>query len=190
MPVISGGGGGGPAAGTYLPVADGTGVTVDTTTYANPIRGSGTLTTLVFPINTALLAFAVTGDAHPRAILASDPTDGWYFGNGTQDPYNAGAQLKTSVVGSVVSQAMLGSTAATLSAGGNGQANVSGNVTDAPLRITNGINLHSGAGVPTEAGTAGDLYIRTDPASDATYFYRCTVSGGAGAATWAPITGA
>lgn len=52
-----------------------------------------------------------------------------------------------------------------------------------------GAILNSGSGVPAIGGNVGDLYIRTDGA-DATYFYRCTVAGAAGAATWAAITGA
>jgi hypothetical protein len=92
-PIISGGGGGGPAAGTYLPVADAAGVTVDTTTYADPVEGADKLATLVFPVDTGLLAVAQAGDAHPRVILASDPTDGWYFGDGTVDPYLSGVNL-------------------------------------------------------------------------------------------------
>lgn len=50
--------------------------------------------------------------------------------------------------------------------------------------------IWSGTGAPAIGGNIGDLYIRTDPAGDSTYFYRCTVAGAAGAATWAAITGA
>lgn len=58
-----------------------------------------------------------------------------------------------------------------------------------PLKIGTVI-FWSGAGVPTIGGNVGDFYIRSDPAGDSTYFYRCTVAGAAGAATWAAITGA
>jgi len=62
-----------------------------------------------------------------------------------------------------------------------------------PIRLNtgnaHGAILNSGTGVPAVGGNVGDLYIRID-GTDATYFYRCTVAGAAGAATWAAITGA
>lgn len=94
MPVISGGGGGGGnttaqvvASGKVLPVADAAGVTVDTTTYADTIKGGGAkLTTLVFPADQGALAIALIGDAFPRWVLAADALDGLFFGDGTADP--------------------------------------------------------------------------------------------------------
>lgn len=67
----------------------------------------------------------------------------------------------------------------------------------APLQLGNQNNtsaaiISSGSGTPASnslGGNVGDLYIRTD-GTDATYFYRCTVAGTAGNATWAAITGA
>lgn len=87
MPFINGGGGGGgPAAGTYLPVAHSSGVTVDTTTYNDTIKGSGKLTTLVFPAEQGSLAIAFTGDAFPRWMMSSDASDyGLLLGDGTFD---------------------------------------------------------------------------------------------------------
>lgn len=58
------------------------------------------------------------------------------------------------------------------------------------IQLGSGSILSSGTGVPAIGGNIGDLYVRKDPASDATYFYRCTVAGTAGNATWAAITGA
>jgi len=61
-----------------------------------------------------------------------------------------------------------------------------------PLRIgsaTGSIILWSGTGVPTIGGNVGDLYIRQD-GSETTYFYRCTVAGAAGSATWTAMSGA
>lgn len=93
-PTSGPGGGGGLAAGSYLPVADAAGVTVDTTTYADPIKGGGAkLTTLVFPADQGALAIARSGDLFPRWLLASDATDGLYIGNGAQDPYAHGGQI-------------------------------------------------------------------------------------------------
>lgn len=93
MPVITGGGGG-PAAGTYLPVADAAGVVVDTTTYDDTIKGSGKLTTLVFPANQGALAIALHGDAFPRWVLGSDAnSSGLNAGFGTTDPTLSQASL-------------------------------------------------------------------------------------------------
>lgn len=49
--------------------------------------------------------------------------------------------------------------------------------------------ISSGTGVPTIAGTAGDLYIRKDTPTTANQrLYFCTVTGVAGAATWIALT--
>ena len=192
MPISGGGsGGGGPAAGTYLPVADHTGVTVDTSSYANGYTGVGNYTTLVFPQETGTLAIAITGDAHPRWILPADPNDGLVAGNGTVDPVPSGAGFGAAANGD-------GSLAAFV-AGGTGLAfKVGAKDTNAGtiVQAGNGIKvsgaaiISSGANAPAIGGNVGDLFIRTNPASDATYFYRCTVAGTAGNATWAAITGA
>lgn len=51
-----------------------------------------------------------------------------------------------------------------------------------------GGNLSSGTGAPTIAGTAGDLFFRTDtPTTADQRIYVCTVTGAAGAATWVGI---
>jgi hypothetical protein len=94
VPIYSGGGGGGNttaqvvASGKVWPAANASGVTVDTTTYPDSIKGGGAkLTTLVFPVEQGALAMAIAGDAFPRVVLSSDPTDyGWSFGDGTVDP--------------------------------------------------------------------------------------------------------
>jgi hypothetical protein len=90
MPIISGGGGGGPASGSYLPVADKTGVTVDTTTYDNGIKGSGKYTTLIFPAasETGMIAVATSGDAFPSYVIGSQTYDGILIGDGAHDPSN------------------------------------------------------------------------------------------------------
>lgn len=80
-----GGGGGG------VPVADETGIVVDSTTYDNTISGVGKLKTLVFPSDTGALAIALAGDAFPRWLFASDAADGFFMGDGTFDPYYLGA---------------------------------------------------------------------------------------------------
>lgn len=98
MPFISGGGAGGNttaqvvASGKVVPVANATGVTVDTTTYDDSIKGGGAkLTTLVFPAghDQGALSIAVAGDAHPRYIFAADPGEGVFVGDGTFDPYTS-----------------------------------------------------------------------------------------------------
>ncbi|HEY5668023.1 MAG TPA: glycosyl hydrolase family 28-related protein [Candidatus Saccharimonadales bacterium] len=52
-----------------------------------------------------------------------------------------------------------------------------------------GSKISSGSGAPTaRAGTAGDYYLRTDtPTTPNQRIYVCTVTGGAGAATWVGI---
>lgn len=121
VPASSHGGGGNTtaqvvASGQVLPVADPTGVAVDTTTYANSVRGSGHYTTLVFPADEAALAIAVTGDAFPRLVLTSDTTDGLYLGNGTFDPYSA-PKAALNYTGSSVGGLQVGSGILLLSTG-------------------------------------------------------------------------
>lgn len=83
-----------PAAGSLVPVADATGVTVDNTTYDDTIKGSGKLTTLVFPADAGALAIALAGDAFPRWVLGADPNNfGLCAGVGTADPTQSAAVL-------------------------------------------------------------------------------------------------
>lgn len=87
--------------GSVFPVADATGVIVDTTTYDDTIKGSGKLTTLVFPVEQGALAIALAGDAFPRWLLSADPTDyGLLFSDGTFDP--AAADISVSISGTVL----------------------------------------------------------------------------------------
>lgn len=54
--------------------------------------------------------------------------------------------------------------------------------------LTGGSRVSSGTGAPTIAGTAGDFFFRTDtPTTADQRIYVCTVTGGAGAATWVGI---
>src|SRR5258708_7083036 len=88
--------------GEVLPVADPTGVTVDTTTYADSIAGGGAkLTTLVFPVTgQGALAYALLGDAFPRIVFPSDPTDAMLvMGDGTFNPYTSGSRVSLSYGG-------------------------------------------------------------------------------------------
>ncbi len=69
------------------------------------------------------------------------------------------------------------------------------NQVGSPIKLATNVGatgaiLNSGVGVPAIGGNVGDLYIRTNPAGDSTYFYRCTTAGVAGAAVWSAITGA
>src|SRR6266404_2883627 len=98
MGIVSGGGGSGNttaqvvASGKVVPVAV-TGATIDTTTYNNPL-GSGKLTTLVIAGDDVGFAIARSGDAFPRLLFLSDPTDGAiYMADGARDPYVAGNAL-------------------------------------------------------------------------------------------------
>jgi hypothetical protein len=147
--------------GKVIPVADAAGVTVDTTTYANAIRGSGHYTTLVFTAETALLAVAQSGDAFPRWVFGSEPDgDGIYMGDGTVDPTSA------SVI-SVVPRPNFGHFVPAVNA-----------------LYLSGI-ISSGLGVPVGGGYVGDLFIRRDSGTQIVYL--CTVAGTAGNATWVPV---
>jgi hypothetical protein len=103
--IISGGGGGNTtaqvvASGKVIPVANTAGVTVDTTTYNDTIKGSGKLTTLVFPGDQGAMAIAIAGDSFPRWVFAADAKDGLYMGTGANDPVQAGREFGISSDGS------------------------------------------------------------------------------------------
>lgn len=70
-----------------VPVADVAGVTIETT--ADPING-GTMSVLTFPEDQTAIAIQLAGAAFPNTVIASDSEDGWYFSDGTIDPYNDG----------------------------------------------------------------------------------------------------
>ena len=56
------------------------------------------------------------------------------------------------------------------------------------IQINSASSLSSGTGAPTIAGTAGDIFFRTDtPTTADQRIYICTVAGAAGAATWVGI---
>src|SRR5258706_15141148 len=92
MPVVSGGGSGSTtakvaASGKVLPVANATGVIVDSTIYHDLIKGYGFPTTLVFPSEQGALAIAASGADSPRWLLGAEADQsGFLFGNGTVDP--------------------------------------------------------------------------------------------------------
>jgi hypothetical protein len=193
VPVISGGGAGGNttaqvvASGKVLPVADATGVTVDTTTYSDFIRGGGAkLTTLVLPSDGGTLAIALAGDAFPRWVLGGDPTNyGLLFGDGTAALTSAAA-----VISYFNGALSLYSTSL------NEQFNIgvadtnhgSVNRSRGPISLSGGAAaLLAGTGAPTLGGNVGDLYVRTDGANGTLILYRCTVAGTAGNATWVPV---
>jgi hypothetical protein len=110
MGIISGGGGSGNttaqvvASGKVLPVADAAGVTVDSTTYNDTIKGSGKLTTLVAGAEQGTIALALTGDLFPRLLLSSGGS--LSLGDGSFDSDQDGAGLSafsTPGVGAVLS---------------------------------------------------------------------------------------
>lgn len=75
------------AAGTGIPAA----TPFTTETVPDPVvGGDATMTCLVFPTFQAALSIKLEGDAFPRLLLAADPMDGIYMGDGTSDPYNNG----------------------------------------------------------------------------------------------------
>jgi hypothetical protein len=171
-----------------LPVADPEGVTVDTTTYDNPILGSGKLTTLVFPASeTAYLAIAEIGDAFPRYIFGNEVSDGISMGDGTFDPYSSGSSISAHFQGNLNVTSRHSDLVVGQGAFGNYAAGVS--KVDGALQIGGaslGAVINSGEGEPGMGANVGDLYIRAD-GGDMTTIYRCSVAGVAGAATWVGI---
>lgn len=189
----SGAGGGGSQ--TDVPQADPTGFDIDTTTYDNPITGSGKLTTLVAKAavnggDTAVLAVAVEGDAFPRVLLESTG-DGLYMGDGTFDPYDVGAGVATlNQAGSAAGE--LFSPHGSFIAGNMDDPDRGAyNKSSHPLWIVGGmILLNPGDPNGQRGGTIGDLYVRTEDTPDINhYFYRCTTGGDAATAVWTPIGG-
>lgn len=178
------GGGASPAA---LPTADPAGAVLDTTTYDNPITGTGKLTTLVMPADTGLLAVALAGDAFPRYLLASDPADGLYLGDGTVDPYADGGNLLVDSVTAGLGLTMFGISAVVSTATQPPYAPAGLGVFNTQTINLDSFSITFGTGAPTIGGYVGDLYVRIDAASGADYLYRCTASDVAGAATWVPV---
>jgi hypothetical protein len=175
-----------------------------TTAIANSITGSGdyTVNLTATTDGTPALAFGVAGDAFPRVIIPFDTRDSdILLGDGTADP--AGPTLAG--MGILAKQS---DNTFALNLFGGGQAlNVgkldanSGN-RDYAAETTGAIGfgpaspgrqwacqLSAGSGAPAIGGEVGDLYIRID-GTETTYFYRCTVAGAAGVATWAAMGGA
>lgn len=175
-----------------LPIADPTGVTVDTSTYDNPFTGSGKLTTLVFPAfsDTGLLAVAVEGEAFPRILMSTDLTDGWYFADGSVDPRSGNAMAlflsRNAGDGSMVANFVSfhgDFDVGRADAGGN-RGFVDGHALGVVINRLNGsVMVTTVNGVPNIGGEVGDLAIRADGV-DGSWIYRCTVAGAAGAATW------
>lgn len=73
-----------------LPIADPTGVTIETA--PNTIKGSGTYDVITFPADTVALAFKLEGDDFPRVVFPADPNDygALFMGDGTYDPLGSG----------------------------------------------------------------------------------------------------
>lgn len=194
--------GGGSLPGTDVPVAAGLGVaSVDTTTYDNTITGSGKFTTLVLPVDNAVMAIAIEGDAFPRWVMDSDPFNlGLQWGDGTVPlDGSAGAILDldgSNGDGSMI--ASLGSAHGALNTGRTSTQYPIGRVDTSQRAIEIGastvgkrIILSGGSGSPVgvQGGNVGDVYIRAD--GDGTLgqlLYRCTVAGAPAAATWVSIT--
>lgn len=166
--------------GTDLPIADpGGGYHVDTTTYDNPVSGSGKMAVAVFPADTAAFAIAIEGDAFPRWVFTSDPTDGFYFGDGTSAAYGGGANLFVQSDGS----ATLSANTVSVRVGVTTDAN-RGTYSESQVGFVIEVAmLSSGSGVPAIGGDEGDRYFLTvSPYTE----YVCTTAGAAGSAVWTP----
>jgi hypothetical protein len=189
-------GGGGPAAGTYLPVGNHTGVTVDTTTYSDPIAGGGAkLATLVFPADASALALAISGDLFPRIIFGVDPTDFGVvmFGDGSYDPTGnkgGGVNVGTKNADSSVQATLYGAAFSAITTGIKSAHVAEYNASTPPFAVSgaSGAKLSSGMPDPNvgQGGDVGDLYIGLSGGVLST-IWRCTVAGAGGAATWVGI---
>jgi hypothetical protein len=184
----------GGGSGSDIPIADPSGVTVDTTTYDNPITGSGKLTTLVFPRTTAAIAFALEGDAFPRWIFSSDPVgDDITLGDGTHGSDDG----KGAFIGSGPAQTD-GTQVLNISGGGGGfvlglvDANRGHvNRSNLPWQFNaqgalSFIDTDPSAPSAGPGGDVGDICIRTNGGVGST-IYRCTVAGTTGNTTWDAI---
>lgn len=56
--------------------------TIDDSTYPSFGR------VLVVPADQNVIAIAIEGDAYPRVLITSDPSDGIYLGDGTANPFS------------------------------------------------------------------------------------------------------
>lgn len=86
---LPGGGSGG------LPIADTTGAATATT--PNTLTGEGDITFVTFPAETTAWAVGIEGEDFPR--IACDAAGSMWFGDGTFDPYDAGATFDWGLVG-------------------------------------------------------------------------------------------
>lgn len=188
MGVVSGGGSGGSQP--SVPIAASSG-TIDTTTYDNPVTGSGKIATLVFPANTAAFAIALEGDAFPRWCFAADPVnDDLTIGDGTFAPDGGdGAFMGIALQSDGTAAMQIGGAGGGLSLGhitGDGRTV---NQTLRAVQLGNAASISSGGFDPNLGleGAVGDIFIRTDSGVAMEVIYRCTVAGGPGVATWAGI---
>lgn len=180
-----------------VPIADSTDVVIDTTTYDNTWTNDGKLRTAVFPQVTVVQAIAVDGDDFPRVVM-TDPMNGWYFGDGTVNPVNAGAAwwIGGPDVNGAFSQTIEGGAGSTqraifghldANAGYTTQFQGGGIQFQRYPTPSAALSFSGGLGAPAVGGNVGDLYFRADPSGANQTIYRCTVAGTAGNATWAGI---
>lgn len=180
-----------------LPIADDTGVVVDTTTWNNPPTGGPDRVTVLLGAasppgsDQLILAIGKSGAAFPGWELFADATSGIYLGDGTIDPYGFGANIWLRDNGDGSRGLVFSNRNVDLSVGQSDA--IVGPVLqlDKPLQLRVGGNLltiHTQGGNPNSQqipGRINDVYI--DDQSDGTpltWIWRCTVTGTAGNATW------
>lgn len=164
-------------------------VTVDDTTYDNPITG-GKLRTLVFDGEGAALGIAQLGDAFPRYLIASDASDGIGMGDGTMNPYfGAGSAALSRGSSGLVRIGVQGGPSLVVGSSTNG---TDPGLVSSLSRVQFGARCFvEGLGDPNIAnvgGAVGDLFFRGDgDGSVAQTIYICTVADPTNA-TWVGLT--
>jgi hypothetical protein len=178
------------AANNTLPVADTTDFSIDDSTYPNNLTGTGFYRTVIFPggDQTGVLALALDGDAFPRILLASTGT--FLLSDGTVDPSTFAAAINANANGDgTLSLALVGDNAGLNIGVLDADMAVAKIQSQSIFQVESGINLHSTNGDPNtanEPGLINDLCFAytTEGDTGTLTLYVCTVTGGAGLATW------
>ncbi len=169
-----------------VPIAVPTESVIDSTTYDDPTGAERKIVVLVVADDeTIAQSVALPGDDFPRTCMLGDITDGWFFGDGTFNPYDDGPYLTLSAKSLTMHGGTPGGFITVGLAPGSNRLFGEAVVPALLLGSSNSVRLNSGVGDPNGAvgGEQGDAYFRRD-GGDGTWIYRCTVAGSPSTATW------